>query len=72
MGTRRGSRAHGALMVMMAIATTGALVRAAGLTTKYDAELQRLRPSGRPRGRPRASIPCAAPRPSTPRTRRRN
>lgn len=43
MGTRRSSRAHGALMVMMAIATTGVLVRAAGLTTKYDAELQRLR-----------------------------
>ena len=43
MGTRRGSRAHGALVVMMAIATTGVLVRAAGLTTAYDAELQRLR-----------------------------
>ena len=43
MGTRRGGRAYGALMVMMTIATTGALVRAAGLTTKYDAELQRLR-----------------------------
>ena len=43
MATRRGSRAHGALVVMMAVATTGALVRAAGLTTKYDAELQRLR-----------------------------
>ena len=49
MGTRRGSRAQGALVVMMAIATTGVLVRAAGLTTQYDAELQRLR--GRVEGR---------------------
>ena len=43
MGTRRGGRAQDALMVMMAIATTGALVRSPGPTTKYDAELQRLK-----------------------------
>lgn len=42
MGTRRSGGAQGALMVMMAVAMTGVLVRAAGLTTKYDAELQRL------------------------------
>jgi len=42
MGTRRSSGAHGVLVVMMAVAATGVLVRAAGLTTKYDAELQRL------------------------------
>ena len=56
MGTRRSRRAQGALMVIMAIATTGALVRAAGLTTKYDSEMQRLRASGKPRNRPRGSI----------------
>ena len=36
-------RAHGVLVMMLAIGVTGALVRAAGLTSKYDAEMKRLR-----------------------------
>ena len=43
MGRQTTGRAHGVLVMMLAIGVTGALVKAAGLTTKYDAEMKRLR-----------------------------
>lgn len=38
-----GRRVYGALMVVLAFGAAGVLVKAAGLTTKYDAEMARLR-----------------------------
>jgi hypothetical protein len=40
---RRRSGAQGALVTVLVLGMAGVLVKAAGLTTKYDAELQRLR-----------------------------